>query len=118
MIHSTRLNDTQSASGLWWTLLAMLLSMVLLGTMLFSFRQRRLELSYQITKLHSQIDRSRTDLWDQQARIIALSKPPTLWQAIKDQGLFLEPVIGSNVGEQNLFVAVQSNRGGSTDGGY
>ena len=81
-------------SVVWQMLTAMVLMAILLGTGLFTLRQRRLELACGVTRLHGQMNHLRVDLWDLQTRISELSQPSKLQQAVVDAGLKLEPTVG------------------------
>ena len=103
---------------MWWMLLALVMAVVVLGTVLFGMRQRRLDLAYNIAKLHSEIGDYRVDLWDLQVRIIELSRPTMLKQAIEAQGLVLEPAAVSGEDSLHLMSVAQFNRGGPDHAGY
>jgi len=104
--------------AMWWMLLTLVLAVVVLGTVLIGMRQQRLDLAYNITKLHNQIGDCRVDLWDLQVRITGLSRPEMLAEAIETQGLVLEPVVTADKESLRLMAVAPFNPAGSEHGRY
>jgi hypothetical protein len=69
-----------------------IICLTLLSAALLELRHRRLELVYQMTTLHGEMDQARKSMWDTQTRIARLLQPGNLEEAIKQADLKLEPV--------------------------
>ena len=90
--------------------LAIIIFAAAIAMALVTLRHQRLEMMNEMTRLHSQMNRSRQGVWDYQVRIAGKSDPIALAQAIQRAKLNLEPMTpGSNaapVGIQVTSVSV------------
>lgn len=76
---------------MFWKLLVVMVSVVVIGAALLGLRAQRQHLHHQITLLHIEIDRARQRTWDAQVRIAQHAAPDTLGSAMERAGLELEP---------------------------
>jgi hypothetical protein len=76
---------------------------------LIYLRHQRLEMMNEMTRLHSQMNHSRQDVWDLQERIATKSQPAGLAAAITRTKLQLEPLTaGSNAAPQGIAISTVS----------
>ncbi len=66
------------------------LSVFAIGVGLLQLRQQRLNLSYQNTRMHNQIEARQSTLWNQQLRIAAATSPNAIQQTVGDRQLDME----------------------------
>jgi len=71
---------------------AVIVAMTLLSVALLELRHRRLELVFEMTTSHRQLDKTRKSMWQTQTQIARLLEPKALEQAINQAQLQLEPV--------------------------
>ena len=71
-------------------LLTLALSM-LLAVVLLQLRQQRLELNFQTHRLHDQIRRSQSKLWNQQLQIAIYTAPNAISKTVGQQKLNMVP---------------------------
>jgi cell division protein FtsL len=72
-------------------LLLCLLSATAISVVLLELRQQRLELNYQTNKLHSQIEKSQSKLWNQQLQIAMFTAPNAIAKTVGEQELKMVP---------------------------
>ena len=72
--------------------IAAIVSATLLGAILLSLRQHRLEAMHEITALHSRVSQIRQSTWDRQVHIAHRLEPSRLRDAIARAELDLEPI--------------------------
>ncbi len=72
--------------------IAAIVSATLLGAMLLSLRQHRLETMHEMTALHSRVSRVRQSTWDRQVHIAQSLEPSRLRDAVARAELDLEPI--------------------------
>ncbi len=71
-------------------LLALIIFTATVAVVLLGYRQQRLEVMNEMTRLHGQIDQSRQAMWDLQVKIADHVEPPALLKAIGRAQLKLE----------------------------
>lgn len=78
---------------MYWKLLAVMVSVVLIGAALLGLRAQRQDLHHQITQMHVQVDQARHQTWDAQVRIAERTSPRALRAAAKRAGIELEAAV-------------------------
>ncbi len=63
----------------------------LLSMVMLQLRQQRLELNFQTNKLHNQIRRSQSKLWNQQLQIAIYTAPNAITKTVGDHELNMVP---------------------------
>jgi cell division protein FtsL len=71
-------------------LLTLAFSMIL-AVVLLELRQQRLELNYQTNRLHDQIRKSQSQLWNQQLQIAVYTAPNAISKTVGEQKLNMVP---------------------------
>lgn len=74
-----------------------LLFFLVLGCVMLQLRQQRLELNYQTNRLHGQIAREQSRIWEQQLQIARETAPAALAASMRQQDLRLVPRVPVDV---------------------
>ncbi len=72
-------------------LLICLTGALALAVIMLQLRQQKLELSYQCTKLHNQIEVAQIKLWNQQLQVATYTTPAAIQQTVTQYDLTLVP---------------------------
>jgi cell division protein FtsL len=72
-------------------LLLCLITASALAVAMLHLRQQRLELNYQCNRLHTQIERSKARIWNQQLEIAIYTAPNAISRTVGDHELNLVP---------------------------
>lgn len=72
-------------------LLLLLVCLLATGVVMLELRQQRLELSYQTTTLHKQVEKAQLILWNQQLQIASETTPSAIRKTVKDCDITLVP---------------------------
>ena len=72
-------------------LLLCLLCATAISVVLLQLRQQRLELNYQANRLHTQIEKSQSKLWNQQLQIAMFTAPNAIAKTVGDHELKVVP---------------------------
>lgn len=78
---------------MFWKLVVVLVSVVLIGAGLLGLRAERQHLKQEIAQLHAEVDQARHRTWDAQVRIAERAAPTELRPALERAGLELEPAV-------------------------
>ena len=73
-------------------LLTVTVALTCIAAIVLSLRHQRLLVMHETARLHAQINRTRMDTWDLQARIAKRIDPAALSNAFARRGLDLEPI--------------------------
>ncbi len=82
-------------------LLLCILCATAISVVLLELRQQRLELNYQTNRLHSQIEKTQSKLWNQQLQIAMFTAPNAIAKTVGDQDLKMVPQAPSPVMKSN-----------------
>ncbi len=72
-------------------LLLCILSATAISVVLLQLRQQRLELNYQANRLHTDIEKTQSKLWNQQLQIAMFTAPNAIAKTVGDQDLKMVP---------------------------
>ncbi|MGH7179832.1 MAG: hypothetical protein ACREJC_20825 [Tepidisphaeraceae bacterium] len=72
-------------------LLICLTSAVILAVLLLQLRQQRLELNFQVNRIHNQIENQQSRLWEQQLQIAVVTAPNAIAKTVGEQKLKMVP---------------------------
>jgi len=72
-------------------LLLCLTSAVLIAAAMLQLREQKRELSYQISKVHTQIESRQAKLWSQQLQIAIYTAPNAISKTVGSQGMKFGP---------------------------
>ncbi|WP_432799411.1 hypothetical protein [Poriferisphaera sp. WC338] len=87
-------------------LLVAIICAAAIGIGLLALRQQRLEMMHEMTRLHSEMDVIRRDIWEKQVKIAEKTDPQSLKEASARANLVLEPATPSptSATENNMRV--------------
>jgi hypothetical protein len=71
-------------------LICLIAGLVICGALL-QLRQQRLELNFQVNRLHGQIEDRQAKLWDQQLQIAVYTAPNSISRTVGEQKLEMVP---------------------------
>ncbi len=85
-----------------------LFAALLIGVAVLQLRQQRLELNYQVNRLHTQIEDRQAKLWDQQLQIAVYTAPNAISRTVGQQQLDMVPQTPSAARHAN-WIDVKTN---------